>query len=117
MKKYLAIAGAAILLSACGPSPVPAMPQTVNEAGQVVAQKEGFHTGDAAVGALAGAAAGYMMGKGSSANNQPRTIIVDNTRRGNYGYNDYRGRKTITTTTTSRGFGGKTVTRTTTKRR
>lgn len=117
MKKFIAIAAVAAMLSACGPSPVPVMPQTVNEAGQqVVAQKDGFDTGDAAVGALAGAAAGYMMGKGS-ANNQPRTIIVDNTRRGNYGYNDYyRGRKTVTTTV-KRGFGGKTITRTTTKRR
>jgi hypothetical protein len=119
MKKIIAIIAIALSLAACGQqqAPLPSY-DGVQGAPAPVAQHDGFDTGDAAVGALAGAAAGYMMGKGSSNN---RTIVVDNRRPTNYGYNDYRrSRNTVTTTTVTKrsAFGGsKTVTRTTRSRR
>jgi hypothetical protein len=121
MKKLFALLLVAVSLVACGPDrpPVP----VINQEGQPVAQQaqgggDGFDTGDAAVGALAGAAAGYMMGK--SSNSQPqRTVIVDN-RSPYYGpsYRNYGspyGRKSVTTTTTTTkrsAFGGRTTTTT-----
>lgn len=118
MKKTIAIVLVALSLAACGPNnaPLPAY-EGPQGAPAPVAQQDGFDTGDAAVGALAGAAAGYMIGKGSS-NNQ-RTVVIDNRRPSNYGYNDYGRRKTVTTTTVTKrsAFGGtKTVTRTTRRR-
>lgn len=116
--KFIVVMAMAVVLSACGNNNAPQMP--VETPQQVVQQADSFDTGDAAVGALAGGVAGYMMGKGSN-NSQPRTIIVDR-RPTNYGYNDYnRGRKVVTTTTTTvkkSMFGNKrTTTRATTSRR
>ena len=110
--KLFAVLATALMLSACGPQ-IPQMPQ--QPMAEVAQQAGGFDTGDAAVGALVGAGAGYMMGRAGS-NNQPRTIIVDR-RPVNYGYGGYGARKTVTTTTTRRGMFGKTTTRTTTRRR
>lgn len=113
MKSKIAMIGLlALSLAACNP-PQPQLPQLdqpVQQAPVPQAQNNGFDTGDAAVGALAGAAAGYMMGRAGS-NNQPvreRTVIIDNRRPSNYGYNSGYGRKTTTTTTTTKrsGFGG-----------
>lgn len=119
MKKIFALLMVAVTLVACGPSPVPA--PVLNVEGQPVAQQpqaggNGFDTGDAAVGALAGGVAGYMMGK--SSNSQPqRTVIVDNRRPyygPSYGSSGY-GRKSVTTTTTTTKrslMGGRTTTTT-----
>jgi hypothetical protein len=102
--KFLAIAMMALALSACGPN----LPQQ-----EYIPAPQAQGHGDAAVGALVGAGAGYMLGR-ASGNNQPRTVIVD--RRPVYGYGGYGGRKTVTTTTTRRGAFG-TTTRTVTRRR
>lgn len=120
MKKIFALLTVAVALVACGPSPVPA--PVLNAEGQPVAQQaqgggNGFDTGDAAVGALAGGVAGYMMGK--SSNSQPqRTVIVDNRRPyygPSYGSSSNYGRKSVTTTTTTTKrslMGGRTTTTT-----
>ena len=121
-------------LAACGPGPqqqqqpdiIPAPQQGYSDHGQQIpqAQADGFDGGDAALGAVAGAAAGYMLGKGSATQSQPRTIIVERTRpvyvnnRG-YGYNGYnkgyKQKTTTTVTTTKRGMFGGTKTTTVTK--
>jgi hypothetical protein len=123
MKSKIAmIALMSVALAACNPQQ-PQVPQQfenpIQQAPVPVAQ-DGFDGGDAALGAVAGAAAGYMMGKGSSSN---KTVIVDRRpiivqqQRPGYGYNQGYGRRTTTvtkTTTIKRGFGG-TVTKTVTK--
>ncbi len=121
MKKIIAMAFV-VFLSACNNPAVPPLPQVgdIAPAAQAVQQHQagGFDTGDAAVGALVGAGAGYMLGRSGSNNGQ--TVIDNRSRYGGYGYNNYGGRKqTTTVTTTKRSFfgGKKTVTRTTTRRR
>lgn len=119
MKIELLVASLVVAaLTACGNNNVPQLPVDAQQH-PVQQQADGFDTGDAAVGALAGAAAGYMMGK-SSNNSHPRTVIVDR-RPTYYGYNDYKRGTSVTRTTTTvkkSMFGNKrTVTRTTTSRR
>ncbi len=123
MKKILAIVSIAVMMAACDQARPPvqaaydAVPNNVQAAAAPQANN-GIDAGDAAVGAIAGAAAGYFLGKGSAASNQPRTVIVDR-RPTYYGYKDYSRRSTVVTrtTTVSRGLTGRTVTRTTTSRR
>lgn len=122
-KKTLAAVLLSISLVACGPdSPaIPAgaaIPTVENPAvAQVVPQADKFDTGDAAVGALAGAAAGYMMGKGATP--QQTVVVAPGPSYGGYsGYRGGYGRTTTTVTTTRRSvFGNKTVTTRTTRRR
>lgn len=119
MKSKIAmIALLALSLAACNP-PQPQVPQFDQPVQQAPTPQGGFDTGDAAVGAMAGAAAGYMLGRsGSNQGVRERTVIIDN-RRPNYGYNNGYGRKTTstTTTTTKRSmFGGKKVSITKTTR-
>jgi len=108
------IAATALALSACGPSPVPQLPMPQTQvAEQQAPVQEGYSGSQVAVGALAGAAAGYMLGKHSG--RKENTVVVHPAPSYSGGYS---GRKTVTTTTTRRSaFGGKTVTRTVTRHR
>lgn len=123
----IAIISSAMLLAACGPTPQPQYTpeQAVQQAAPQIIHQDGFDGGDAAVGAVAGAAAGYMMGRGSSHDRYyeerrrapARTIIVDRTGSRYYARPQTRV-VTKTVTTVKKGWGGKTtITKTTTKRR
>lgn len=120
MKKFFAsiVLAAALALSVvgCGPN-IPNMENPI--AGQQVPSAQGIDGSSAALGALGGAAAGYMLGK-SNSNSQRPVIVQQGSSYGGYGSSysrPYGSRSTVTTTTTRRNAFGGTTTRSTTRRR
>lgn len=118
-KSIAFLAAVALALSACGPTPQLPVPSLDNVTQQApVAQgSDGYGAGTVAAAAIGGALVGNMLGKRS----QPQhTIIQHAPAPGYYGGGSYGGygRRTVTTTTTHRSLlGGRTVTRTVTRRR
>lgn len=116
--KLVIIALFAASLSACGPTPTyaPAPQVDSTQVQEAPAQAQGYSGGTLAAGALGGAALGYMMGKH---NGRKENTVVVHQAPSYYGRSyGYAPRRTITTTTTRRGFGGRTtVTRTITRHR
>jgi hypothetical protein len=108
---------ASLSLTACQPEVVAAAPAA--SAPQVVPvpqAADSFDTGDAALGAVAGAAAGYMLGKAASPSYahppQPQTVVVHQPPPQSAYYGQRNAYTTTTTTVRRSGFGGKTVTTT-----
>lgn len=134
------LATCTVTLTGCNQPQMPQIPNTsqlqqqLDANGNPVAQQDGFDAGDAALGAVAGAVGGYMLGKAATPSGgsyggygRDRTVIVD--RRPvyvtpsprpvyrNYGSTGFgsRGITSKTTTTTRSRTGTSRVT--TTKRR